>query len=53
MQVVRQSPVILLDGAHSPTSAEALCKAIREVFCYKRLIFVVGPDARQRPTSDW
>lgn len=42
MQVVGQSPVILLDGAHSPTSVEALCKAIREVFCYKRLIFVVG-----------
>ena len=42
MQVVGQSPVILLDGAHSPTSAEALCRAIREVFCYRRLILVVG-----------
>ena len=42
MQVVGQSPVILLDGAHSPTSAEALCKAIHEVFCYRRLILVVG-----------
>ena len=42
LQVVGQSPVILLDGAHSPTSAEALCKAIREVFCYRRLILVVG-----------
>ena len=42
MQVVGRSPVILLDGAHSPTSAEALCKAIREVFCYRRLILVVG-----------
>ena len=42
MQVVGQSPVILLDGAHSPTSAEALCKAIREVFHYRRLILVVG-----------
>ena len=42
MQVVGQSPIILLDGAHSPTSAEALCKAIREVFCYRRLILVVG-----------
>ena len=42
MQIVGQSPVILLDGAHSPTSAEALCKAIREVFCYRRLILVVG-----------
>lgn len=42
MQVVGRSPVILLDGAHSPTSAEALCKAIREVFHYRRLILVVG-----------
>ena len=42
MQVVGQSPVILLDGAHSPTSAEALCKAIHEVFCYQHLILVVG-----------
>ena len=42
MQVVGQSPAILLDGAHSPTSAEALCKAIREVFHYRRLILVVG-----------
>ena len=42
MQVVGESPVILLDGAHSPTSADALCKAIREVFCYRRLILIVG-----------
>lgn len=42
MQVVGRSPVILLDGAHSPTSAEALCKAIGEVFHYRRLILVVG-----------
>ena len=42
MQAVGESPVILLDGAHSPTSAEALCKAIREVFRYRRLILVVG-----------
>ena len=42
MQVVGRSPVILLDGAHSPTSAEALCKAIREIFRYRRLILVVG-----------
>ncbi|MCZ6677759.1 MAG: bifunctional folylpolyglutamate synthase/dihydrofolate synthase [Candidatus Poribacteria bacterium] len=42
MQVVSQSPTLLLDGAHSPTSAEALCKAVHEVFCYERLILVVG-----------
>lgn len=42
MQIVGQSPVILLDGAHSPLSAEALCNAIREVFDYRRLVLVVG-----------
>jgi len=42
MQVVSQAPFVLLDGAHTPTSAEALCKAIHEVFRYERLIFVVG-----------
>ena len=42
LQVVGRSPVILLDGAHSPTSVEALCKAICEVFHYRRLILVVG-----------
>ena len=42
MQVVGRAPAILLDGAHSPTSAKALCEAIREVFCYRRLILVVG-----------
>ena len=42
MQVVGRSPAILLDGAHSPTSAKALCKAVCEVFHYRRLILVVG-----------
>ena len=42
MQVVGRLPIMLLDGAHSPTSAKVLCKAIRETFRYRRLIFVVA-----------
>ena len=37
-----ESPLILLDGAHSPTSAKALCETIQEVFRYGRLILVAG-----------
>ena len=40
--MVNQTPFIVLDGAHSPASAEALCKTIHDVFRYERLIFVVG-----------
>ena len=42
IQVVSEAPFILLDGAHSPTSAKVLCKTIHEVFRYERLILVVG-----------
>ena len=42
IQVVHQAPFIVLDGAHSPASAEALSNTIREVFRYERLILVVG-----------
>ncbi len=42
IQVVNQTPFIVLDGAHSPASAEALCKTIHEVFRYEHLVFVVG-----------
>ena len=37
-----EAPQILLDGAHSPTSATALCKTIQEVFRYERLILIAG-----------
>lgn len=37
-----EAPLILLDGAHSPTSAAALCEAIQEVIGYERLILIAG-----------
>ena len=42
LQLVGRDPFILLDGAHSPASAEALRDTIREVFRYERLILVAG-----------
>lgn len=42
IQVIDQAPFIVIDGAHSPASAEALSDTIREVFRYERLILVVG-----------
>ena len=42
LQLVEDAPAILLDGAHSPASAEALRDTIREVFRYERLILVAG-----------
>lgn len=37
-----EAPLILLDGAHSPTSAAALRETIQEVFRYGRLILIAG-----------
>ena len=51
MQVVQASPLLVLDGAHSPASVEALCQGIREIFRYHRLIFVVGL-MRDKAVSD-
>ena len=42
LQVVERKTKILIDSAHSPASFEALWKTIQELFCYNRLIVVIG-----------
>ena len=42
LQLVGSDPFILLDGAHSPASVEALRDTINEVFRYEKLILIVG-----------
>lgn len=42
MQVIQKSPIVLLDGAHSPDAMRLLCREIRRNFRYNRLIFVVS-----------
>ncbi len=42
IQQVMSSPLVVLDGAHSPVSMNALCRAIRENFRYTKAIFIVS-----------
>ncbi len=42
LEVIRENPTLLLDGAHNPEAARTLAKEIRESFRYERLILVIG-----------
>jgi dihydrofolate synthase/folylpolyglutamate synthase len=42
LEVVRRSPVVLLDAAHNPAGAEALVAAVTEAFTLSPLVGVVG-----------
>ena len=42
IQQIMSSPVVVLDGAHSPVSMEALCSTIRQSFRYVRVTFIVS-----------
>jgi dihydrofolate synthase/folylpolyglutamate synthase len=42
LEVVMESPTVLLDGAHNPGAAKRLKEAILEEFAYERLLLVLG-----------
>jgi len=42
MEVMAQGPLIVADGAHNGESAEALARALREYFEWKRCMVVLG-----------
>ena len=42
IQLIKSSPLVVLDGAHSPVSMEALCRAIRNNFRYTQVVFIVS-----------
>lgn len=42
MHVVRQQPLVVLDGAHNPPAIRALANAVRTAFRYRRMILVIG-----------
>ncbi|MBV9174629.1 MAG: hypothetical protein JOZ81_31595 [Chloroflexi bacterium] len=50
LQVLREHPLIVLDGAHNGASADALRRALGDVFTYERMHLVlgltIGKDAR-------
>jgi len=42
LEVVRDHPTVIIDGAHNPDAARILAASIKEGFSYDKLIFVVG-----------
>jgi dihydrofolate synthase/folylpolyglutamate synthase len=42
LEVVRRSPVVVLDAAHNPAGVEALVEAVSEAFSFSPLVGVVG-----------
>jgi dihydrofolate synthase/folylpolyglutamate synthase len=42
MEVVRTSPLILVDAAHNPAGIEAMADAVEEAFTFDHLVGVVG-----------
>lgn len=42
MELLKRSPLLLVDGAHTPDSAKRLGQALRETFSPRRIIIVAG-----------
>jgi len=42
LELVEREPRILLDGAHNPEGAEVLAAAVRDIYSYKKLHFMIG-----------
>ena len=42
LEVLRDSPMLVIDGAHNPDAAHKLARAVQEGFRYEELILVVG-----------
>jgi dihydrofolate synthase/folylpolyglutamate synthase len=47
LEVVGHEPLLVLDGAHNPTGAQALAEAMRESFRWERLHLVVAISANK------
>jgi dihydrofolate synthase/folylpolyglutamate synthase len=45
LEVVRERPLLVLDGAHNGDSATQLAAAFPDNFCYRRLVLVLGVTA--------
>jgi dihydrofolate synthase/folylpolyglutamate synthase len=42
MEIIRQTPTVVLDVAHNPAGVTVLCRALKNDFTYRRLIVVFG-----------
>jgi dihydrofolate synthase / folylpolyglutamate synthase len=51
LQVVGESPCVVLDGAHNPDAAAVLARAVPRLFKYQRLILVIGMLTPHEPAD--
>ena len=42
LEVLHNSPMLIVDGAHNPAGASVLCRALREDFSYRKLVLLFG-----------
>ena len=42
LEVIREAPQVVLDGAHNEAGVSALCRALRDEFSYRHLLIVFG-----------
>ncbi len=42
LEVIRENPTVILDGAHNPDAAHKLAEAVHEWFEYEHLIIIMG-----------
>jgi dihydrofolate synthase/folylpolyglutamate synthase len=42
LEVLRKTPLFVLDGAHNPAGISVLCRALKNDFSYHRLILIFG-----------
>jgi dihydrofolate synthase/folylpolyglutamate synthase len=42
LEILRERPTVLIDGAHNPAGISSLCAALREEFRYRRLTVIFG-----------
>lgn len=42
LEIIQKNPMIVLDGAHNPNGIKVVREALEEIFCYHRLVLVLG-----------
>ena len=42
LEILQYAPMLLIDGAHNLAGVSVLCRALKEVFSYKKLILLFG-----------
>ena len=42
LEIVKQNPFVVLDGAHNPGSCKVLVQAIKDIFPKKKIILILG-----------